>query len=49
MRDWLLTRRDFLKSSGLMFIFPWTGQRRPRHRRTSTTVGLLLLLQQRTA
>jgi hypothetical protein len=47
MRDWLLTRRDFLKSSGLMFIFPWTG-RKPHRRRTSTSAGLLLLLQQRT-
>jgi hypothetical protein len=30
MRDWLLTRRDFLKSSGLMFLLPY---RRPRKRR----------------
>jgi hypothetical protein len=40
MCDWLLTRRDFLKSSGLMFLMPWT--RKPKKSRHPN--GLLLLL-----
>jgi hypothetical protein len=39
MRDWLLTRRDFLKSSGLMFLFPYT-----RRKRRGTPIGLMLVL-----
>jgi hypothetical protein len=43
MTDWLLTRRDFLKGSGLMVLFPYTRKGRPPKRR-GTPIGLLLVL-----
>jgi hypothetical protein len=43
MRDWLLTRRDFLKSSGLMILFTQGIGRKPRKQRTRLHARMTLL------
>jgi len=42
MPDWFLTRRDFLKSSGLLILLPYTRRRRPPKLR-GTPIGLTLV------
>jgi hypothetical protein len=44
VKDWLLSRRDFLKTSALAILTPYLPRRRKLR---SRPVGLLLLLSQR--